>query len=69
MLKCFNAWCLQFPVKDKEDFENKSNVAYHKFLNDGYKDDYIGERNRRIKDHNIRDKKVIPVFGGVISRY
>ena len=51
----------KFPVKDKTDFQHKNNVVYHsKRPSQGYRENYIGETNRRIveriQDHNNRDK-------------
>ena len=48
----------KFPVKDKIDFQHQNNVVYYgKCPNPNYKDDYIGETDRRVIDHNKRDKK------------
>ena len=52
----------KFPAKDKIDFQHQNNVVYYeKCLNPNYKDDYIGETDRRVIegviDHKKRDKK------------
>ena len=51
----------KFPVKDKTDFQHKNNLVYHsKCPSQRYRENYIGETNRRIveriQDHNNRDK-------------
>ena len=51
----------KFPVKDKTDFQHKSNVVYHsKCPSERCHENYIMETNRRtverIQDHNNRDK-------------
>ena len=49
-------------LKDRRKFQHKSNMVYYgKCLNINYKNDYVGETDRRslekIIDHNKRDKK------------
>ena len=49
-------------LKDRTKFQHKNNIVYYgKCLNINYKNDYVGETDRRslekIIDHNKRDKK------------
>ena len=56
----------KFNIKDQTKFQHKNNIVYDgKCPNINYKNDYVGETDRRsierIIDHNKRDKKSHPL--------